>query len=160
VEHLRPLVVELDEIRRVMADVAGTLAFGYIHVDACAVDVVHEKFAAILLWPTLAQINHHACVRVPAARRRRTTVTRVRAFAARVMNMVADGLDVVVNERVDEPLVRVGVEAFVRERFLAIDVEMLAALPLEASALNHVPQMRNHAGLDEALAVFVEVNAP
>src|SRR5207247_9568773 len=78
----------------------------------------------------------------------------------RVMNVIADGLDVVVNERVDEPLIRVGVVAFVRERFLAIDVEMLAALALEPSALNHLPQMRDHAGLDEALAVFIEVNAP
>ena len=123
-------------------------------------DVVHEKFTSILLRPALAQINHHARVRVPAARRRRAAVARVRPFAARVMNVVADGLDVVVNERVDEPLIRVGVEALVRKRFLAIDVEMLAALPLEPSALNHVPEMRNHAGLNETLAVFVEVDAP
>src|SRR5205823_6941976 len=46
------------------------------------------------------------------------------------------------------------------EGFLAIEVEMLAALPLEASALNHVPEMRDHARLDETLAVFIEVNAP
>src|SRR5256885_235623 len=76
------------------------------------------------------------------------------------MNVVADGLGFVPNQRVDKPLIRVGVEIRVRERFLAIDVEMLAALPLETPALNHVPEVRNHAGLDETLAVFVEVNAP
>src|SRR2546430_17735340 len=47
-----------------------------------------------------------------------------------------------------------------RQRFLAMDIEMLAALAFEASGLNHVPQMRNHARLDETLAVFIEVNAP
>ena len=39
-------------------------------------------------------------------------------------------------------------------------IEVLAALPLIASALDHVEKVRDDTGLDEALAVRVEVNAP
>src|SRR4051812_26296179 len=52
--------------------------------------------------------------------------------------MVGNGFDVVENVR----------------------IIMLAALALISRTLNHVPEMRNHAGLDEALAVLVKVHSP
>ena len=42
----------------------------------------------------------------------------------------------------------------------AVSGVMLAALAFVASALDHVPEVRNHAGLDPALTVFVEIDAP
>ena len=143
-----------------MADEAGTLTLGNVHVDAGAVNVVHEQFSSIPFRPTVAQINHHARVRVPAPCRRRASIGRVRTFGACVMNVVTDRLDVVINERVDIPLIGVGMICLVRAGFLNVDVVVQSALPFVAGALNDVPEVRNHARLDEALAVFVEVNAP
>src|SRR5580765_6417323 len=143
-----------------MADEAGTLTFGNVHVDACAVNVIHEKLPAVLFRPTVAQINHHARVRVAASRRRRTSIARVRTLVAGVMNVVTDGLDVVINEWVDIPLSGVGMKRLVRAGFLGVDVVVQAALPLVAGALNDVPEVRDYARLDKALAVLVEVNAP
>ena len=48
----------------------------------------------------------------------------------------------------------------VASRFIGVDAEMFAALPLDARALNHVPEVRDDAHLGEELAVLVEVNAP
>ena len=41
-----------------------------------------------------------------------------------------------------------------------VGVEVLAPLPVIAAPLDHVPQMRNHAGGNEGLALVVEVHAP
>src|SRR5207244_427526 len=100
------------------------------------VNVVHVKLAAILLGPTVPLVDHQPGVGVAAAHGSGAAVGGVRALAAGVMQMVGDGFDVVEN----------------------VGVEMLSALPLVARALNHVPEMRNDAGLDETLAVLVEID--
>ena len=61
-----------------------------------------------------------------------------RAAVRRAVAVVGDGLDVVVN----------------------VGVDVLAALPVIDAAGNHMPQMRDHAGGDEELAVIVEIEAP
>src|ERR1041384_5981690 len=37
---------------------------------------------------------------------------------------------------------------------------MLTALPFDARAMDHVPEMRDHAHLSPKLAVFIEINSP
>src|SRR5689334_11520235 len=46
--------------------------------------------------------------------------------------------------------------------YVVIDVgiEMRAGLSFETAALNHVAEMRDDAGFNDALAVFVEINSP
>src|SRR6185436_5563567 len=131
-----------------MADKAGALALGAIHVDALAVNVVHEELAAISLWPTVAEIDHQAGVGMAAARRIGTAIAGMRAFDTRVMEVVSDRLDAVV---------KVGIERLARFRitmalvalgFFQIDAIVLATLAFIACALDHVPKMRNDAGLD------------
>src|SRR5882672_6403074 len=62
----------------------------------------------------------------------------MRTFVADPMDVIGEGLDVVVNVR----------------------IEMRASLSFKAAALNHVKEMRDDTGFDDALAVFVEVDAP
>src|SRR5438552_11319971 len=59
-------------------------------------------------------------------------------MSASVMKMVGNAFDVVEDIR----------------------IEVLAALPFKTTALNHVPKMRNHAGFDDTLAMFIEINSP
>src|SRR5712672_1872904 len=62
----------------------------------------------------------------------------MRTFVADPMDVIGEGLDVFINVR----------------------IEMGAGLAFETAALNHVEEMRNDAGFDDALAVFVKVDAP
>ena len=103
-----------------------------------AMNVVHEELAAIFFGPIVALINHQAGVRMAAARGAGAAVAGVRPLIAGPMNMIGNGFDVVVNVR----------------------IEMRAGLALVTAALNHVEQMRNDAGFDDALAVLVEIDAP
>src|SRR5437588_13107494 len=73
-----------------------------------------------------------------AARRSGARIGSVRSLVANPMDMIRDGFDVLVS----------------------VGVEMGAGLALKTSALNHVEQMRDDAGFDEALAIFVEINSP
>ena len=43
---------------------------------------------------------------------------------------------------------------------VGVGIEVLPGLPLIPAALNHVIQVRNHAGGEEGLAVVVEIDAP
>ena len=76
--------------------------------------------------PAAAQIDHRAGVGVAAAGGVGAVVAGVRRVAD-PMPMDGDGLDVVVG----------------------VGIEVLARLPLVAAALNHVIQVRNHAGRAE-----------
>ena|ERR1043165_957999 len=67
IDDLGPAIVKINEVMAVVADKAGALALRDIHVDASAMDVVHEKFAAILLWPIIFLINQHASMGMAAA---------------------------------------------------------------------------------------------
>src|SRR6185369_5461753 len=127
IDDLRPLVIEVDEIGSVMADEAGTLALGNVHVDARAVDVIHEDFSAILLRPTVLLINQESSMGVAAASRGAAGVAGVRAFVAGPMDVIGNRFDLVVNVR----------------------IKMRTSLASEAAALNHVEEMRNDAGFDE-----------
>src|SRR5262245_356032 len=101
-------------------------------------DVIHEELATILLGPIVLLINQHAGVGVTATRGCGTGIAGVRTLVADPVDVVGEGLDVVVN----------------------VGVEVRASLPVKTAALNHVEEMRNNAGFDDALAVFIEVNAP
>ena len=96
-----------------------------------------NMLAAILLRPGAALVDHQAAVGVAAAGAVGAAVAAVRVRAVPVQ-VVGDGLDVVVGVR----------------------VEVRARLPLIAAALDDVEGVRNDAGLDEGLAVVVEVEAP
>ena len=85
-----------------------------------------------------AQVDHRARVRMPAAGRRRAAVPGMRSLPADPVHMVGDGLDVVVDVR----------------------VEVLAGLALVSRALDDVIQVLDHAGGREGVAVVVEVEAP
>ena len=147
-----------------LAHVAAALALGHVHVQALAVDVPHEELAVILLGPAPAEIAHEARVRVTAARRVGTRVAAVRR-PAEVVAVVGDGLEVVVDKRVDGLLAGLGEilrEVIRRDasRLLEARRVVLAALPLVAPALNHVEEVRDDARLDEELPVLVEVQPP
>ena len=158
VENLRRAVVEAGEVRAVFPHEAAARALGDVHVDPRAVDVVHENLAAIFRRETVALIDEQARVRVAAAHGVAAAVARVRSLIAEIMPVIGDGFQLAIDERMDRPAAAavrgnacdlVGVRRVVR-----------AALPLIFAALNHVEEMRNHAGLDEALTVRVEVDAP
>ena len=88
--------------------------------------------------PGAALVDHRAGVGVAAARRRSDRpLPRVRV-GADVVAVVGDRLDVVVGVR----------------------VEVRPGLPLVPAALDHVVEVRDHAGGEEGLAVLVEVDAP
>ena len=164
VERLAPAVVEVDEVRRVLAHVAAARAHGDVHVQPLAVDVPHEQCAVILLGPAPAEIAHEARVRVTAARRVGARIAAVRCRAEEVP-VVGDGLDVVVDEGVDGLLARLGevLREVVRRDALRLRDRrrvVLAGLTMVTPALHHVEQVRDHARLDEELPVFVEVQAP
>src|ERR1043166_6256258 len=143
-----------------MADETGTLALGNVHIDALAMNVVHEKRAAIFFRPTVSEINHHARVRVPPASRVGAAIASVRAFGAGVMDVVTNSANVIVVVRINRFAgFRVAV-ALVALRLFQANTVMLTTLPLVARSLNHVPEMGNDAGLDEALAVVVEIHSP
>src|SRR6266536_3989955 len=76
------------------------------------------------------------------------------------MNVVAVLLDVLVNEGVNGlAAARVAV-FFVADGVVVVDAEVLAALPLDAGALDHMPKVRDDAHLGKELAVLVEINTP
>src|SRR5690348_11452573 len=66
------------------------------------------------------------------------TVTGVRPGVAEVVPVIGDRLDIVVSVR----------------------VEMRAGLPRIARTLDHMEEVRNHAGLDEKIALLAPVHAP
>src|SRR4051794_21041773 len=75
---------------------------------------------------------------MPAALGVRATIDRPLIFPAGIMQMVRNGLDVVVNKW----------------------IEMLSRLALVTATLNDVKQMRDDASLDDALAALIEINTP
>ena len=121
-----------------LADVAGALRLQHVHVEPLAVDVAHEDLAAVLRGPGAAEVDH----------RRRSGRGRRRRESERLLPPCGVGADVVavVGDRLD---VVVGVR-----------VEVLARLALVAAALDDVEAVRDDAGLDERLAVVVEVERP
>lgn len=100
VHDLARLVVEIDEVRAVVRDVAAALALQHVHVDARAVDVVHEHIAADAVGPARVLRDAQARVCVAAARRVAAVVAAVRR-GAEEMTVIGDGLDVVVGVRVE-----------------------------------------------------------
>ena len=139
VEHLAPRVVGQQEVRAVRGDVARALPLQPIGVGAAAVDVVHEDRLAVLARPGVAaEVDHRPGVGVAAAGRCRAAVAGVRSLAPDPVDVVGDGLDVVVDVR----------------------VEVLAGLPLVSRALDDVVQVLDDARGRERLAVVVEVEAP
>src|SRR6266567_1722255 len=91
-----------------------------------------------MLRPIVTLINQQARMSVAAAGGRRARISRVRAFVACPVNMVGEGFDVVIN----------------------VWIEMRTRLAMIASALDHMEQVRNDAGFDDALAVLVKINSP
>src|SRR5262249_11884147 len=121
----------------VRRDVAGAFRFEDIHVDAPAVDVAHEELAAIFGRPGAAEVTHQAAMGVSAAGAVGFVVARPRVGPL-PMQMIGDGLDVVIGVR----------------------IEVGAGLAMIAAPLDDVEGMRNDTGLDKCLAVIVEIEAP
>src|SRR5262245_38679788 len=121
-----------------MADEARAFALQHVRVNARAVDVVHENFAAKFRRPIVTLINEQPGMGVAAADRTRTRTARVRPLAAGPVDVIGDRLDIVID----------------------VGIKMRASLPVVASTLNNVEQVRDHAGLDKALAIWIEINAP
>src|SRR6185436_4636111 len=121
-------------------------------------DVVHEKLATKFLRPIVALIHHHARVRVAAADRAAAGVAGVRTFVAGVMQMVGNGLDVIVNVGINYlSALTVAGDA---SRFFGVDGKMLAALAIVATTLNHVEEVGDDTRFNPALAVFIKIHAP
>ena len=96
-----------------------------------------KNWLRYVVGPAAAQVDHGAGMGVAAAGRVGAVVARVRRRAD-PMPMLGDRLDVVVG----------------------VGVEVLAGLTLVAAALNHVIQVRDHAGREKRLALVVEIDAP
>src|SRR3954447_19905232 len=65
VDDLRPTIIEIDEIGRVVANESGTLALGNIHINARAVNVIHEVPATVFGGPIIPLVNHHSGMSMP-----------------------------------------------------------------------------------------------
>ncbi len=83
-----------------LADEAAAFALGNVHVDARAVDVVHEELAAIFRREAVALVNEQARVRVAAAEVVAGEAILVGPLATAKVRVVGNGLDVVVDVRV------------------------------------------------------------
>src|SRR5690348_9389535 len=124
-----------------MADKSGALALGDIHVDALAVNVVHEELTAIFLRPTVAKIDHQTGVGMAAARRIGTAIAGMRALDTRIVEMVTDCLDVIVEIGVKR-LARFRITmALIAFGLFQIDAIMLTTLAFIAGTLDHMPKM-------------------
>src|SRR5436190_8951977 len=71
-----PGVGRKEEVRSVFGDIAAALALENFLVSPAAVKIESEKMAAILSWPIIALINHHADVCVAAAEFASSTIAR------------------------------------------------------------------------------------
>ena len=131
------LVVAEQEVRIAVADVAAAVRFHDIDVDAVPVNVAHKQFAVILFRPRSTLITQQPTVRVTATE---TTADRVPRPLVRALPVPVRGnrFDVVVGVR----------------------VEVLPRLALVAATLHDVPEVRNHAGFDEEIAVRIVVQPP
>ncbi len=136
VDRPKPLVLGEEEVRVVLAHVAGALPDEAIVVDAVAADVPHEEGVAILLRPVPAEVDHRAAVGVAAARV--LGLHAHLAHAPREVAMVGHGRDALIH----------------------MGIEVLARLAAEAGALNHVEEVGDHTDRTHRLAVVVEVDAP
>src|SRR5688572_26603462 len=101
-------------------------------------DVVHERGAAVLLRPARSEIDHQAGMRMSPAGRIASPVSGMRAAAAGPVHVIGDGFDIGENVR----------------------IEVLSGLAVVVPALHDVPEVRDHAGLDDALAAVIEIDAP
>src|SRR2546423_15607790 len=81
-------------------------------------------------------------------------------LVAMEMGVVGNGADVIVKVWIDGFVGVAVAMALVALGFLGIDAVMFAALAFVAGALNDMPEMRNDAGFDEALAALVEIDSP
>src|SRR5262245_50991974 len=139
IQHLAPRVVGFQEVGTVGGRIPGTRALQPIHVGAGAVNVVHEDRVAVFLRPVVpSEIDHRAGVRVTAASRIGSAVARVRTLVADPVHVVSNGLDVVVDVRVD----------------------VLARLAFVSPALHDLVQVLDHARRHKRMPVVVEVQPP
>ncbi len=100
-------------------------------------NIVHEQFVPIFLWPFIAEIDHGTCVSMPTASRIGATVAAMR-IGTHIVPVIGDGLDIVVG----------------------IGIKVLASLAFIAATLNHVIEMGYDTSGDKGLASIVEVDTP
>src|SRR5438552_13147354 len=141
-------------------DEPAPFAHRNIHVDPLAVDVVHENLALVFFRPHVALVNEQARVRVAATHRITAAIGGMRTFGAGVMDMVTVRLDIRVGVGKDG-FVRLQIAiALIAGGLFKVDAVMFASLPQIASALDHMPEMRNDTSLNKTLPVLIEVDAP
>src|SRR5262249_3650825 len=132
-------IVGDEEVGPVAADVGRTVAFENVRVDPAAVNVVHEQSAVpfFRVGASLIDKTSRVGVTATALQTARVLVAGVRRHAE-VVDVVADLPDVAVG----------------------VGVEVLPRLPDVQAAGDHVEQVRDDTGGQEAGAVLIEVEPP
>ena len=123
-----------------VSDIARSLAFKPVVVDASTMQIASENRVAIAVRPVVSQVDHRAHVGVTAAGFAvlALAVARVGPMAAGPVEMIGTGF----HERV------------------TMRGQILAVHPLKMGAGNHVEKVRQHAVGDERFAQVVEIKTP
>jgi hypothetical protein len=110
-----------------------------INVNSCSVDTIHEYIPFIFFWPSIAtQINHCSGMSMSTSCRCGSKVPSMRTSIPYPVNMVCNGLDIVIGIR----------------------VKMLPSLSVIAGSLYHMEQMGDYTYSRKGMAIFVEVDSP
>jgi len=138
VEHLGPFVVGEEEVGCGVADVTGAARGEEIHIEARAVDVVHDELVAVFGGPVIGEIDHGPGVGVAPPCSAGGGSIGIVPLVADPVTMFGDGGDIGVG----------------------VGVEVLAPLTMVARSLNDVEEVGDDAACEEGLSVVVEIDAP
>ena len=108
-------------------------------IDAVPVQIEKHRAAAVFLWKIVTEVDRQPAVRMTTADRVGIAIPSV-GRVTEVMPMISYGVNVRIN--------------------MLVEMAQRIALAQVVPALDDVPEMRDHAGLREQLALFVKVNAP
>src|SRR3546814_16518404 len=92
IDPLRPEIIGIDEVFAVARRIARSGAFGDIHIDPEAIDVVHENRIPIDAPVLIAQVEHSTGMGMPATGGCRTEVTGMGDMIAQPMQEVGEGV--------------------------------------------------------------------
>ena len=145
IDSAEPVVIGDQEIRSTATDESRTGLVELTDIDPVTMNVVHENLIAVLRGEVITKIDHRPTVGMSAPGGE--SICRSMWFVT-PPGMILDLADVmqVISNRLDV--------------FECVGIEVLTALPVIASPLDHVPQVRNDAGGDEGLATIIKVNTP
>src|SRR5687767_4602312 len=123
-------------------------------------DVIHEKTIAVFVRPIIPQVNHQSGMCMTSSSRVGKTIAGMWALVPRPVKMVSDCFNIVINKRIHKPGT-LGWKISANTLGLClVDAVMLSPLSLIPGSLDDMPEMRHHAGLNEALALLVKIDPP